>query len=291
MPKRARFAHIAAVAYPTAVACLAAAVLAGCGGSEQPAVVPTPPARIRVSGSGTALPLLRLLASAQKEGSGLVFLPGLHTGGGVKGVAQGSLDIGAVSRDLNREEAALGLTMTWLSSDALVIAANPAVGELGVTNLTTQQLKDIYTGKITDWEQVGAAKKMRIDVLDRHEDESAKIFLRRYVLGRDLKITDRALPLYYESDMVEAIQSTPGAIGYFSLGYAISQDIPVTRLRLDGVEASVANVESGRYRVVRPLGFVTKKGPPQAVSDFVDWATSDEARKVMTTKGYAPYMK
>lgn len=267
--------------------------IVGCGETGTPS--PTEGVvRLRVSGSGTCLPLLRILAQEQPdEQTRMVFLPGLHSKGGIKGVMQGSLDIGAVSRDLTAEEKAANLTVTWFSQDGLVIAINPSVGQLGITALTDQQLRDIYTGKYTDWKELGASASLPIVVLDRHEDESAKIIMRQYVFGpkEQLTVTPNSVNLYYESDMVDALQTTSGAVGYFSLGYAISQESSVTRLKLNGVEASVANIESGSYKLVRPLGIVTKADAPSAVREFVEWATGSEAREVMLKKGYAPYPK
>jgi phosphate transport system substrate-binding protein len=277
------------------VALCAAVVLAAMAGCRSSAETPSPSqgvTRLRVSGSGTCLPLLRLLAAEQPDRSTrLIFLPGLHSKGGIKGVMQGSLDIGAVSRDLTADEKSPDVRVTWLSRDGLVVAVNPSVGRLGVAGLTYQQVRDIYTGKYTDWKQLGATESLPIVVLDRHEDESAKIVMRQYVFGpkEQMKITPQSVNLYYESDMVDALQTTTGAIGYFSLGYAISQDVPVTLLKLNGVEASVATVESGAYEIVRPLGILTKTDAPAAVQDFVKWATGPDARRLMLKEGYAPY--
>ena len=268
------------------------ALLSGCGtkaGTPSPAQGVT---RFRVSGSGTCLPLLRILASEQPDRDmRLVFLPGLHTKGGVKGVVQGSLDIGAVSRDLNPDEKMPGLQVTWLSRDGLVVAVNNSVGRLGISDLTDQQVRDIYAGVHTDWKQLGATQSLPIVVLDRHEDESAKIIFRQFVLGSgdQFKVTPQSVNLYYESDMVDALQTTTGAVGYFSLGYAISQKVPVTLLKLNGVEASVANIESGTYKMVRPLGILTKTDAPPAAQAFVKWATGPDARRLMLQKGYAPH--
>jgi phosphate transport system substrate-binding protein len=267
-------------------------VLTGCGAGT---VAPTPAqgvTRLRVSGSGTCLPLLRILASEQPDSRmRMVFLPGLHTKGGVKGVAQGSLDIGALSRDLNADEKSPDLRVTWLSMDGLAVAVNASVGRLGVTDLSDQQLRDIYAGVYTDWAQLGATGSLPIVVLDRHEDESAKIIFRQYVLGSkdQFQVTPQSVNLYYESDMVDALQTTTGAIGYFSLGYAISQKVPVTLVKLNGVEASIANIESGAYKMVRPLGILTKTDAPPAAQAFVKWATGADARRLMLQKGYAPH--
>ncbi|HEX9093814.1 MAG TPA: substrate-binding domain-containing protein [Coriobacteriia bacterium] len=284
----------ARVALPAVLACVAVAatLVTGCGGSSAVTGPAAEVTRLRVSGSGTCLPLLRILASGQPdEQVRLIFLPGLHSKGGIKGVMQGTLDIGAVSRDLTREERSPDFKVTWLSNDGIVVAVNQSVGRLGIAGITQQQVRDIYTGKITDWEQLGATKKLPIVVLDRHEDESAKIIMRKYVFGGPdkLKVTKDSVNLYYESDMVDALRTTTGAIGYFSLGYAISQNVPVTLLKLDGVDPSVENVASGAYKVVRPLGIVTKADAPKAVQSFVTWATGPEARQIMIKKGYVPY--
>lgn len=277
-----RNAHAIAVA---AVLLAAGLVLPGCSPQEAPRSSAAAESRLRVSGSGTCLPLLRILtAHYSRKGVDFAYLPGLHSGGGIQGVAGGELDLGAVSRELTAEESSLALRYTLLSRDGLVVAVHPSVG---VTELTSKQVQGIYSGEYTNWKQLGGPDRSII-VLDRNEDESAKIILRRYVLGPDLDVTDRAVNLFYESDMVEAMQSTPGSVGYFSLGYGLSQNVPVRFLRLDGVEPSVANIVNGRYKVVRPLGVVTRSDAPEEVSAFVEWARGPEARKLIEASGFAP---
>lgn len=274
------------------VLALVTAALTGCAGGTAGSTSTSTAGttRYRISGSGTCLPLLRILTADYRDPRvSFVYLPGLHSGGGIQGVVHGDLEIGAVSRDLDATEQALGLRTTWFSNDGLVVAVHPSVK---VTGLTTQQVRDIYAGKITNWKQVGG-QDMRIHVLDRNEDESAKIILRKFVLGvlgskGSVTVTPAAIKLYYEPDMVEALTSTPGAIGYFSLGYGLSEKIPVTILKLDGVEASVANVLNGRYKVVRPLGVVTPKRTDSKIEQFLRWATGPQAAAIMKENGYAP---
>ncbi len=264
-------------------------VLTACADGESAAPAAVEGAQVRVSGSGTCLPLLRILSSEYLERHPdaeveFVFLPGLHSGGGIKGVANGDLDLGAVSRDLTEEESALGLEYHLLSRDGLVIAVHPSVT---IEGLTTEQVRAIYRGDHANWSELGGPD-LPIVILDRNEDESAKIILRQYVLGPDLEITSKAVNLYYEPDMIDGLQSTSGAIGYFSLGYGISQDVPVRYLRLDGAQATVANIEAGTYEMVRPLGMVTSPEASEALKAFVEWSSSDEAHQVMESAGFAP---
>lgn len=258
--------------------------LAGCGTSSVSTDATPAPEVVRISGSGTCTPLLRLLSDTY-DGTDAEwrYLPGLHSGGGITGVANGDLDIGAVSRELNEEEQELGLVYTLLSNDGIVIAIHPSVG---LNGLTTQQVRDVYSGVYANWQELGGAD-LPITILDRNEDESAKIIMRKYVLGQDLVISPKAANLYYEVDMVNGVQSTVGAIGYFSLGYGVSRDVPVTFVELDGVAPTVENIDNGIYPVVRPLGVVTDPDPSPAVRAFLEWATSDEAVALIESNGFA----
>lgn len=266
--------------------CLSLLLLGGCARDQADGTRAGAVDTTRVSGSGTCRPLVEMLTDAyeaQDKGVAFSYLPGLHSGGGIRGVANGDLDIGMVSRELTDEEKRLGLRYTPLSSDGLIIAAHR---DVAVRGLTTAQVKAIYAGEVTNWSEVGGPD-LAITVLDRNEDESAKIILREYVIG-DLKVTPRAVNLFYEQDMVDGLEKTPGAIGYFSLGYALSRDVPVRRLKLDGIDGTVANIRNGSYRVIRPLGVVTEQRAPASVSGFLKWATSKQAMELIESKGYAP---
>lgn len=258
--------------------------LIGAGCAPQASKEPAERTHIKVSGSGTTLPLVRLLASAYPDRSvEFEYLPGLHSAAGIEGVASGAIDIGLVSRELTDEERALGLTYTVLSNDGLVIAVHPSVG---VRELTTEQVRDIYRGRYSNWKELGGAD-LPIVVLDRNEDESAKIVLRKYVLGSSLEVTASAAVLSHEPDMISALSSTPGSIGYFSLGAAVHQRVPVDVVALDGVRPSIETLLSGEYRVVRPLGIVTRPDAGPAVKKFVQWAAGPEAQVAMEREGYA----
>lgn len=258
--------------------------LVGVGCASHTSQEPAERSRIKVSGSGTTLPLVRLLASAYPDQSvEFDFLPGLHSAAAVEGVESGTVDIGLVSRDLTDEERALGLTYTLLCNDGLVIAVHPSVG---IRELTTEQVRDIYSGRFGNWKELGGAD-LPIVVLDRNEDESAKIVFRKHVLGSSLEVTSSAAVLSFEPEMISALSSTPGAVGYFSLGAAVHQHVPVDVVALDGVKPSVETVRSGEYRMVRPLGIVTRPDADAAVRAFVQWVVGPEARVAMEREGYA----
>ena len=259
--------------------------LAGCdagdGSSVDDAAV-----EVRISGSGTTRPLMRLLTDAYPgDDVDFVYLPGLHSGGGVTGVAEGSLDIGLVSRGLTEDEQRHGLDLRVLSTDALAVAVHPTVG---VESLTTAQVREIYAGNIRDWADLGGPD-LAITVLDRTEDESARVVLREHVLGAGLSVTDEVVVLFYEADMIEGVVSTPGAIGYFSYGDGVSSDADVGYVALDGVSPSVDAVVDGTYEMTRELGFVMSSEASPRLKAFADWAASAEAQAILAEGGFAPH--
>jgi len=232
------------------------------------------------------MPLLKVLApdfNRVEPTVRLEFLPSVHSAGGIKGVATGLLDVGAVSRALKPEERKHGLAYYCLSSDALAIAAHRGTG---VKGLSSEQLRDVYRGRITNWRQLGGANR-DITVLDQNEDESAKTVLRRHVLG-NLKVTPKAIHLYYETDMVDGLLGTSGAIGYLSCGLARTRRLRIDILELDGVRPSVESASDGSYKMIRNLAVVMKQRPSAAAARFVSYLTSRRAAAVMARYGFAP---
>lgn len=257
--------------------------LAGCV-SQSVETEPISVQRIRVSGSSAALPIVELLADAYgNEDVRFDYLEGLRTAGGVSGVVDGTLDMGTVARDLTIEEESYGLEYVALSDDALAVAVHPSVT---LDSLTSDQIRGIYHGDYQNWNELGGPD-LGIVLLDRNDDESAKITFRRDLLGPDLQIAPGAVSLFYETDMIDALARTEGAIGYCSFGYGVSEDAPVTFVAIDGVAPSVGTVESGAYTMVRSLGVVTARPVDPAISEFLAWATSDEAHELMQESGFA----
>lgn len=276
--------HRARIA-PVLLAGFLLVLMSGCASSQTVETVRAEPTeRLRVSGSGTALPLLHILTDAYAaENVEFVYLPELHSGGGCEGVAGGDLDIGTASLELAGDERAVDLETVKISDDGLVLAVHPSVT---IDGLTSEQVREIYRGEHENWSELGGPD-IGIVILDRNEEESAKIILREYVLGPDLEITEEAVNLFYELDMIEGVQSTGGAIGYFSLGYGLCEKLPVRFLSLDGIEPSVETIMNGEYKMVRPLSVVARRPVEGPVKDFLDWVQSDEATDLITEAGFA----
>ena len=198
---------------------------------------------------------------------------------GIEAVTNGTADIGDVSRALTDEEKAGGLVENIVALDGIAVVTDTAST---ATNLTTQQLKDIYTGKITNWSEVGGADQ-NIVVIGRESGSGT-----RDAFEEILDIADQcqlAQTLNETGAVAAAVQSTPGAIGYISLD---ALNDKVKALQLDGVAPSEETVKDGSYTLQRPFVMATKgeiseqSAQVQAVFEFIN---SDAGQEVISSVG------
>lgn len=198
---------------------------------------------------------------------------------GIEAVTNGTADIGDVSRALTDEEKAAGLVENIVALDGIAIVTDKANT---ASNLTTQQLKDIYTGKIKNWSEVGGADQ-NIVVIGRESGSGT-----RDAFEEILDIADQcqlAQTLNETGAVAAAVQSTPGAIGYISLD---ALNDKVKALQLDGVAPSEETVKDGSYTLQRPFVMATKgeiseqSAQVQAVFEFIN---SDAGQEVISSVG------
>ena len=241
---------------------------------------------IRITGSGSTYPAMKILGAAYEtkvDNAKISFLPSSQSSSGIAGVKEGLVEIGTISRKLKPKEDDGSLVYQEVARDALLVATHPSVE--GVTNLSTEQLQGIYSGAITNWQQLGGADAT-IVVLDRPEDESAKRLLRQHYLGQELQKAPDAVILRHESDLIAALQSTPYSIGAFSLAYAIMNELAVNRLSLNSIEPTPENVQVGRYPMVRHLGIVFPTTPLETIQEFINFAFSEEGSQQLSKSGF-----
>ncbi len=259
-----------------------------------PGCAPNPPGpqqtqqEVKITGSGSTYPAMKALADAYEAKEDTIeieFLPPSQSENGISGAREGLVDLGSLSRTLKPEEDDGTLVYREVARDALTVATHADVG--GVTDLKTEDLKAIYSGETTNWQQLGGPDA-KIVVLDRPEDESGKRLLRDHYLGQDLKNAPDAVVLRHESDLIEAVTGTPYSIGAFSLAYAISNQLTVNRLSLDDVAPSPETVQAGQYPMVRTLGIVSRQSPSEATQSFIDFIFSDAGSQALLKAGFVP---
>ena len=201
------------------------------------------------------------------------------SGAGLEAVAAGKTDIGNASRALKDSEKAAGVEENIVAIDGIAVIANKA-GK--VLDLTTEQLSDIYTGKITNWKDLGGDDEA-IVVIGREAGSGT-----RGAFEELLKIEDKcayAQELDSTGGVLAKVAATPGSIGYVSLDVV---DDTVAALSLDGVAPTEENIVAGSYTLSRPFVMATK-GTVDAQSDAVktwfSYVESDAGKAVITGLG------
>jgi len=211
----------------------------------------------------------------------------VQTGGSARGVAdarQGLSDIGLVSRPLKDDEK--DLLAFPIARDGVCIILHQ---DNPVASLSDEQAVSIYTGKISNWKDVGG-KDAPITVVNKAEGRSTlELFCHYYKLkNADIKahvvIGDNA-------QGIKTVAGNPDSIGYVSIGtaeYEARQGTPIKLLPISGVAASIETVANGKFPLARPLNLVTKKPPEGLVKEFIDFAQSDKVHDLVKEQYFVP---
>lgn len=242
---------------------------------------------ITISGSASAIPTVRTLAAAYEKGhphEKIRFLPSVHSNGGVAGVKDGTFDIGVVSRDLTPEEQGFPVCRYPFARDLLVFAVHPGVE---VRELSTQELLDIYAGKMTNWKDLGG-RDQEIVVLDRPEYTSAREALRKSLFRGDFAVTRKAIIMERPEQMDDSLQNIPGSIGYTSYSdlHALGTAIPI--IRLDGVMPDLENIRAAENKIFRTYTFVFRDRPQGMAKQFIDFVYGPSGQDIIRSGGLIP---
>jgi phosphate transport system substrate-binding protein len=203
------------------------------------------------------------------------------SGTGIEAVSNGSCDIGLASRALKSTET--GLTATTIAIDGIAVIVNPGSG---VTDLTLAQITDIFTGKITNWKDVGGAD-LAIACIGRESSSGTRDGFESVTGTADACVL--AQELTSTGAVIEAVRGSANAIGYASYSSADGQN-GITVLSVNGVACSEATILDGTYTIQRPFNLVTKDGAAlsDATQAFIDFATSENAADLIRSAGAVP---
>lgn len=212
----------------------------------------------------------------------------VQTGGSSRGVADatnGLADIGLVSRALKSDEAKI-LTAHTIAMDGVGIIVH---GGNPVKQLSDDQIRAIYTGRVRNWRAVGGADRP-ITVVNKAEGRSTLELFLHYT---GLKNSDiRAQTVIGDNQQgIKTVAGNPGAIGYVSIGtaeYEASHGTPVKLLPMAGVAATTETVRSGRFPLSRPLNLVTRGAPSPLAQRLIDFAQSASVNDLVEAQYFVP---
>lgn len=242
--------------------------------------------KIIIEGSTTVLPIAQAAAETfmRQNTDTDISVRGGGSSVGIASLIDKTCDIADASRaikDIELEKAAAN----GVSPKAHVVAMDGICVIVNNSNpisaLNRKQVKDIYTGRISNWSQLGGSNE-KIVVISRDTSSGTfEAFMTLVLEGQ--KVRPDALMQASNQAVASTVSRTPGAIGYVGLGYLSSE---IKALEIDGVMPSKETVLGGKYPISRPLFMYTDNTPSGRIRDFIDFVKSAEGQKIVNEQGF-----
>ncbi|HCR43497.1 MAG TPA: phosphate-binding protein [Ruminococcaceae bacterium] len=240
---------------------------------------------INISGSSALQPLVQEAADNFKKTNKGVSIT-VNAGGsgtGLQNVADGTVDIGnsdVFASEKLPDDKASELVDHIVCVVGVAVIANP---DIGVTNITKEQLKGIFTGKITNWKDIGG-KDQKIVLINRPKSSGTRSLFKKYGLDGEEEKTGEALTEDNSGTLKQNVAQTPGSVAYLALSYLT--DDKVMSLSIDSVKPNYDNIYSGKYSIWGYEHMYTKGTPSGPAKSFLEYFSSTEAEKTITDMGY-----
>ncbi len=241
-----------------------------------------------IKGSTTVLPIAQKTAEAYMADNPdvKISLSGGGSGNGIKAIVDGTADIGNASRFIKQKEVDLAYSKGVypvpfrIALDAIVPVVNI---QNKVANLSMNQLKDIYLGKIKNWKEVGGTPG-QIVVISR-DSSSGTFGVWKKLVMKKKRVIPGALTVPSNGGIVQAVANTPGAIGYVGLGYLNKE---IKAVNVDGVKGTEENTLNGSFPIARGLFMFTKGWPTGDTMGYLSFILSKKGQQLVKEAGSIP---
>lgn len=282
---------------------LSSFILTSCGTSNNSSSSNSPANYIENKGSDTIVNLA--LAWAEKyqgdHSDVRISVTGGGSGTGIAALINGTVDIANASRRIKDEEISEaqsnGVTPVEhiIARDAIAVIVNP---NNPVNELTLQQISDIYSGKYTNWNEVGGEDRPIVR-LSRETNSGTHVYFLETVLRLGSKedktlFSMDTLLLPSSEGIISEARDNPNAIGYDGLGY-VPKDLKMIAIAEEAggayVLPSIETVNDKSYAIARDLYMYTNGEPAGIIKEYLDWILSDEAQKIVAELGFVPVLK
>jgi phosphate transport system substrate-binding protein len=197
---------------------------------------------------------------------------------GINAANSGAANIGMADLVVLPAEAK-DLTAVIVARDGIVVVVNPSNS---AANLSMAQIRDVFTGKIASWKELGGFDKA-ITVVSREAGSGTRSSFEKIVGG--ISLTKNAIIQDSNGTIRETVANDANAIGYLSHGLINDK---IKALTVDGKTASIEAMISGAYPLVRPIYFLTKGAPSGAIKEFIDYVLSETGQKSIKADGLIP---
>jgi phosphate transport system substrate-binding protein len=250
--------------------------------------------KVAISGSSTVMPLAELIAEEFNilQDDYRVSVRSGGTGVGIVDMVEGRSDIAMASREIHLVERqrydtpSKRLIETPVGFDAICLVVSSEVYDSGVTSLTKDELKQIYAGDITNWEELGGPN-MEMFVIGRKPGSGTRDTFVEIIMGsREAETPGTNFDPADSSEVKMAILRSDNAIGYVGFSYIMRGDTKV--LSIDGIQPTIENIKNGNYTLARKLYFITLGEPKSGAKAFIDYVLSADGQKIATENGFIP---
>lgn len=248
---------------------------------------------ITIKGSDTMVRLAQRWAETYMKShpEAVVQVTGGGSGTGIAAILNAGTDVCQASRDMQQREYQLA-TRKGINPYRIAVALDGVAVYLNpgnpVDTLTLAQLKGIFTGEITNWNEVGGADH-RIIMYGRENNSGTYMFFRAHVMdNRDYAVETQMLP--GTAAVISAVAHDPYGIGYGGIAWekAVKHAWVKATEGEPAIEPSLEHVADGEYPIARELYWFTNGKPTGEVADLVNWVLSEEGQKVAQAAGYYP---
>ena len=241
---------------------------------------------LTIKGSTTVLPVAQVMAEVfmDRNPDVDISVQGGGSGVGIASLIDGTTDIADSSRKIKDKEIAKakekGITPheIVIAMDGIAVIVHPSNI---ISYLSREQIKAIYTGKVSNWAEIGGEDR-KIVVVSRDTSSGTFEAFENLALDKE-KVRPDALTTASNQAVVMTVASSPNAIGYAGLGYLSKKVKP---LRVDKVECTKETILSGAYPLSRPLFMYTNGSPEGKIKQFVDFILSEEGQKLVEEEGF-----
>jgi phosphate transport system substrate-binding protein len=258
---------------------------------------------IQIKGSDTMVNLAQAWAEKYMEENPLDFVAvtGGGSGTGISSLISRTCNIAMASRSITGKEISLaeqkGISPleTKVALDGIAVVVHPSSP---VSRLTMDQLAQVFTGKITNWKELGGPDS-RIVLLSREVNSGTHVYFKEHVLRKNdpksrAEFAPGALLLSSSQAIADEVAQNSSAIGYYGMGYISPKQKAVMVAASDTSEfiyPSVENVVNGRYPISRPLFFYTNGEPQMLTKKFIDFCLSAEGSDIVVKTDFVPLGK
>ena len=241
----------------------------------------TPSETVTVSGSTSVGPLMEKEAEVfKKDNSGIkVEINQIGSSAGIKDAINGTVEIGMSSRDLKEGEISNGLVEVEIAFDGMAVITSK---NNKIDSLTINEVKDIYTGKITNWKEVGG-KDSEIVVVSREDGSGTRDAFQEIIGYTSEQLYKKALIGDGSGNIKTTVAGNDHAIGFISFEY---MDDSVNAVKINDIEPTAENVKNGGYKLARPFLLVYKEDNlKENGNKLIDFILSKEGQQIVEESG------